>query len=167
MVPSQEDEGAVVEQLKQLRRNYKNLKVLLIVLWLLVILFLSKLLLSQSPQIVTAEGFLMQDAKGTARAYWGFIGGDPFFYMNDAKGKSQVVLSADPSGPSLILYHGEPSKARARLSTGAAGTSLSLVDASGKPRVVLKYVEEKPEERKQEAALIFYDKDGHVIFTAP
>lgn len=171
MISSQEDGGAVVEQLEQLRRNYKNLKVLLVVLWLLFILFLVKLQLSTSPQIVTAETFLMQDAQGTTRAGWGVLGESAFLHLNDAKGKPLITLSANPSGPSLALYDGESSKLRALLTTKATGTSLSLVDAGGKPRAVLKVAaqpEEAPTgEQYQEVALILYDKDGHALFKVP
>jgi hypothetical protein len=145
------------------------MKVLIIAQYLFFGLGLFSLWLSlrYSSQMITTEALFLKDAHGTTRAYLGTVGNSTLFYLLDAEGKAQVALSADSAGPSFTLSDGETGKTRARIFTIPSGTLLSFHDPSGQTRVLLKSMKEKPEERKQEAALILYDKDGHALFTAP
>ena len=179
-----QDYSAIIKRLEKTERDTKHMGWFLSLLLMFLGLALLRLEFGRPNHIVEAGGFLVKDENGVVRARLGSFGGDSSLYLYDSNGDSQVYLSATPHGPLLtfdidehpggilrvgrgntflFLYDTEAEKPRVQLSVTQDGPSLSLQDANGQTRVVLKQATQEG----KEAAILFYDENGHALHTIP
>ena len=88
------------------------------------------------PRSIEAQGFILRDASGAARARLGMVDGAPSLALYDGNARLRVAIAVEAEGPILNLFNGDGTP---RLVIGARGDQAFIIlrDADGAPRAAM------------------------------
>jgi len=191
MKPETSDQRGAEERLGKLEDQNRRLK------WSVVTLFVAfsaVIVMGQatpSPHIVEAQKFVLKDANGNVRGWFGIIGKGSEMTLGNANAQPMIILevstdSADlhfygsgSSGMNLAINSGDPSisiikagaQGGAKIIFEKNGPSLRLEDANGFSTVVgTTRIEASSTQQVQytsAASVVLFDKKGDIIWKAP
>jgi hypothetical protein len=125
---------------------------------------------AKAPNVVRANEFILEDAKGKTRATLVAAKDGPALRLLDENGNVRATLTALKEGPGLCLFD-ENGKFRATLGALKDGPGLCLFDQNGKGRAVLGAgTRTMPGGRVMtypESSLFLFGPDGKAIWSAP
>jgi hypothetical protein len=142
-------EAALGHRLDELERDNRRLRryttIMLVVIALVLglgaalVFYSGRMGLPGSPQTVSAQQFVLRDAKGAVRGAWGTTDdGTVRITLNDAKGRQRVRLSLLDDGSAGLSFADTADRKLAVLGLlPDHTTSLVLTDQGGIPRMVL------------------------------
>lgn len=144
-----------------------------------------------TPKVIEAQRFVLKDAKGETRAWWGLFGKGSEFILGDANKQPKMTLKVSEESSDLHFFGGENSGmnlgvdlgkpaiamagthgiGRVDIAVSSFGPALTVQDANGFSTVVGEAQLETPPgadaKQSSAASVILQDKSGKVIWKAP
>jgi hypothetical protein len=144
-----------------------------------------------APKVIEAQRFVLTDAKGNVRAWWGLFGKGTEFILGDINKEPKMTLKVTDEASDLHFYGGENSGmnlgvdlghpaismagthggGRADIAVSTSGPAITVQDANGFSTVLgsarLKTVPGVEAKQSSAASVILQDKAGKVIWKAP
>lgn len=160
----------------------------------LLLVFLAIVLMGQaapSPKVIEAQRFVLTDAKGNVRAWWGLFGKGSEFILGDTNKEPKMTLKVTDEASDLHFYGGENSgmnlgvdlghpaismagthgDGRAEIAVSTSGPAITVQDANGFSTVLgsaqLKTTPGAEVKQSSAASIIIQDKSGKTIWKAP
>ena len=115
---------------------------------------------------VEANEFVLKDSGGNIRGAFAVLGDEPGLQIWDGNQDVRIALGLWDGAPSLQL-HDANGVARAVFVIAPTGPRLVLADETGQRRAVLDVGTEGPGEHSTASSVVFFDKDGKVLWKAP
>jgi hypothetical protein len=143
------------------------------------------------PQVIEAQRFVLKDAKGNVRAWWGLFGKGSEFVLGDTNKQPKMTLKVSDEASDLHFYGGENSgmnlgvdlgnpaismagahgDGRADIAVSTSGPAMTVQDARGFSTVLgaaqLKAPPGAEAKQSSAASVILQDKSGKIIWKAP
>jgi hypothetical protein len=183
----------VPDRLEKLERQVRVLGWSMLILSLLAAGGIAVMRVIMPKRIVTARGFVVTDEQGRPRGELRAVGGAVYLNLYGENGNPRTGLNASGGGSDLTLYGPDGNlnevlsaskggaflsindgerKMRVQITLGSIGPLIAFYDENGKERATLGYriAEDNREETGQGergAALVLWDREGKVLFSAP
>jgi hypothetical protein len=158
-------------------------------------LFVTESAYTQREKVIQAQGFILADTDGKARAILGFLQREPFLAFFDKAGKARTTLHLNSDGEPFfrlqndkelagillgvvkeaasVEMYGQNTKRNLLLTVRSGGApALGLFDDDGTARAVLGQIELETthtgtKEKRAVSSLVLFDKDKKILWAVP